>query len=278
MKLGIINTYFKDPITKKPNYPKMKQMGFTCADYQQLCDTNGSYYHMEEADFRLAMEQQKAEANAAGVAIHQVHGPWPVDDTSAEKREANLEYYKLCVRGCAYLGSKYLIMHPVMPYGWGAEEDADWVDEVNADFIRKLTDYARPFGVTICLENMPFKLHRLSHVPEVVKFVKALNIDNLGICYDTGHGNLYGDDAGDLVRQCGNLLLTLHVHDNCGQSDEHQMPYLGTIHWDSFLQGLKDIGYTGCMSLENVIRGNCPAELIPTMEELLIRVTKLLTA
>lgn len=271
MKLGIINTYFKNPETGMPDYAKMKQYGFSCADYQQLSDTTGSLYQMDEDAFRQTTEQQKAEANAAGVEFYQVHGPWPVDDTSPEKRETNLEYYKLCVRGCAYLGSKYLVMHPVMPYGWGAEEDADWVDEVNADFIRKLADYARPYGVTICLENMPFKLHRLSHVPEIVKFVKAMNLDNLGICYDTGHGHLYGDDAGDLVRQCGDLLRTLHVHDNFGQSDEHQIPFLGTINWESFRQGLKDIGYDGCLSLENVLRRPCPPGLLPLIENLVIQ-------
>lgn len=250
MKPGIINTFFKDPVTGQPDYSGMQQRGFAYADYQQLCDTTGPLYAMDEASFEAELTRQKELAQQSGISFSQVHGPWPVDDTSAEKRVQNLEYYKRTVRGCFYLGSPCLVVHPVMPEGWGEEKDPDAAEQINEAFLKELTDYARPYGVTICLENMPFKLHRLSHVPEIVKTVQKLHIDNLGICFDTGHGNLYGDDAGELVRQCGSLLRTLHVHDNNGEQDQHLIPGQGTICWNSFLQGLRAIGFGGCYSLE----------------------------
>ena len=64
----------------------------------------------------------------------------------------------------------------------------------------------------------------------------------LGICLDTGHRHRLGDVA-EGIRQGGKAIITLHVHDNHGQRDEHQMPFTGTIEWASVLRALREIGY-----------------------------------
>lgn len=48
----------------------------------------------------------------------------------------------------------------------------------------------------------------------------------------------------------GKRIKALHIHDNNGATDQHLMPYVGTINWDDFCNSLHDIGYDGDLSFE----------------------------
>lgn len=181
---------------------------------------------MEEDAFRNELLRQKKRANTCGIGFYQAHGLWPVDDTDAEKRTVNMEYFKKSVRGCSYLECKCLVVHPCMPEGCAFEHDSDQAEKINRDFIVELTEYAYEYGVTICIENMPFPFQRLARITELVRFVKMLDIENLGICLDTGHCNVLGDDPGACVRLCGTLLKAVHIHDNFINGDDHLIPIL----------------------------------------------------
>ena len=44
----------------------------------------------------------------------------------------------------------------------------------------------------------------------------------------------------------------LHIHDNNGFEDEHMAPFLGTIDWEDFCKALRQIDYSGALSLETI--------------------------
>ena len=68
----------------------------------------------------------------------------------------------------------------------------------------------------------------------------------MGICWDTGHGALSGQDQGEAIRKIGKRLKAMHVNDNHAlpKQDEHLMPFYGTIDWLVIMEALKDIGYS----------------------------------
>lgn len=249
--------------------------GFDCVDYGELCDIEKEIFHVEDARFIQRMLEEKRSANDAGIEVYQVHGPWPVDDTTEEKRKENLIHMKRAILGTSLLGSSYIVVHPVMPFGWDVETDAAFSRQINREFLTELTDYARPLGVTVCLENMPFTKCRLSYTDQIVAFLKELNIDNLKICLDTGHANICKEKVGDMVRLCAESLSTLHIHDNGGYTDEHAYPYSRTIDWVDFRKALKEIGFQGCLSLEcHSVKEGCPSDIREDMLELLCRIAK----
>lgn len=250
MKYGTTGELYIDPATGKTDFAQLRSLGFSYEDYQPLADTKGELYYLDEEAFRKELRRQKQEANAAGIAFFQAHGPWPVDDTTPEKREANMEHFKRCIRGCYYLECPNLVVHPMMPEGWQQELDGEQAVALNREFIRELAQYAKPYGVTVCVENMPFGHQRLARTEALVQLVRELGQENLGICLDTGHCNVLGEDAGDCARLCGNLLKTVHIHDNSGKEDEHLIPYLGSVNWESFQRSLEEIGFEGVWSLE----------------------------
>jgi sugar phosphate isomerase/epimerase len=229
-------------------YVRMRELGYDAVD-QDLADTNAPCYR-DAASMEAHCKVIRTAAEAAGIEISQVHGPWPTDDTTAENRAKTLENMRLAVYGCHCLGAPYLIIHPQMPYGWGREEDADFALSLTVELMKNLMPDCEKYGVTLCLENMPMTAHRISTMDRIAEAVEMVGHPNAAICFDTGHTNVYGHDLGDAVRTAGKYLRTLHVHDNDGKADRHQLPWLGTADWNSFTAALAETGFDGVMSLE----------------------------
>jgi len=254
MKTGITTASYYIGNTEKVDYKLMKSHMFDCGDYGGFVNVENEKYSMSDDELKKTLSDEKKEADEAGIEISQVHAIWPCDNTSPEKIASAMKSMKISVRGTSYLGSKNLVVHPIMPDGWATEIDADANEKINAEYFSELCAYAADFGVNICIENMPMKAHRLSPIPKIVEFVEKLDIPNFFICLDTGHCNVFGHDCGEMVRLCGKKLKVLHVHDNTGRSDEHRLPYCGTIDWESFKAALHDVGFEGSVSIESKIK------------------------
>ncbi len=273
MKIGINSGSFSYlPLDQM--YPRIRELGYDAVD-QDLADTKAPYYR-DAAAMEAHCQTVRAAVESAGLEISQVHGPWPTDDTTAENRAATLEAMRLAVYGCHCLGSRYLIIHPQMPYGWGREEDADFALTLTVELMNALMPDCERYGVTLCLENMPMTAHRISTMDRIAEAVALVNHPNAGICLDTGHTNIFGHDLGDAVRAAGTHLRTLHVHDNDGKADRHQLPYLGTANWDSFVAALADVGFSGVMSLETAgpVSGRMPTPVRDAAERLTVAVAR----
>jgi sugar phosphate isomerase/epimerase len=72
---------------------------------------------------------------------------------------------------------------------------------------------------------------------------------SVGVVIDTGHRNMSGDPAAAL-RTAGQHLITLHLHDNHGERDEHLLCGRGAIDWVDVMQALRDIDYDGSFMYE----------------------------
>jgi sugar phosphate isomerase/epimerase len=157
---------------------------------------------------------------------------------------------KKAVFGTHVLGAHRFIVHPLMPY-LDTDRAPEEVLSLNEAFFAELADYAKGYGVTVCVENLPFPSYPLTTVEQVCALVDKLDRDNLKVCLDTGHAAIFfGSDVGAAVRYIGDRLEAVHVHDNMGEQDEHLIPGDGIIDWDGFTSALKEIGFGGVMSLE----------------------------
>lgn len=151
------------------------------------------------------------------------------------------------------LGCKYWVVHPIMPCGTNDLNTGDsqktW--NLNKEFMSELLDFAKSCDVTICLENMPMRNFPLANPTQILKFVKSINDDHFKICLDTGHAAVFpGSSVGDAVRELGEEIKVLHVHDNMGDRDSHLYPTKGIIDWVDFINALKVINFNGVFSLE----------------------------
>ena len=257
MEIGIHTENFHDSQTNRDaiareGYARLHQAGFDCADLSVICDVKGPYYTSDLATAKEMATKERAIAEAAGVRIHQVHGPWPTDDTTEELRQEKRIYMERAIRLTPVFGARYLVIHPDMPFGWWKEDPA-FAWQTNLELFRAILPIAEEEGVIICIENMPMTAHEISRTPRMYEFVQEINHPNLGMCLDTGHANVFGDDCGDMVRLIAPVLKVLHVHDNLGDKDAHLPPYQGTINWESFTTALRETGFDGVLSIEALL-------------------------
>jgi sugar phosphate isomerase/epimerase len=117
--------------------------------------------------------------------------------------------------------------------------------------IEELLRIAEPLGVRIAVEVIP---NELSRAGSIVHFVEQ-DLDGAGICLDFGHAHLDGDVV-EAVETVSEHLIATHVHDNRGRSDDHLLPFDGTIDWAGTLLAVQKIGYDGPFMFEIVPNGS----------------------
>lgn len=128
-----------------------------------------------------------------------------------------------------------------------------------------LQDFLKGTSLYLCLENLPstpetYTAQKLQHI------ISEAGGNNLGICLDTGHLHLVSSrgDANQSQREfiltAGEQLRALHITENNGKNDVHQMPYSARygIDWPQVVTSLKEIHYQGLFNLEILGERNAP--------------------
>ena len=87
------------------------------------------------------------------------------------------------------------------------------------------------------------EIHTLDFVRKWMALLEQDELEQVGICFDTGHANLL--DAPGMLRVMGQRVLTTHIHDNHGSGDEHLLPFGGNIDWEELTGVFSEIGYRG---------------------------------
>ena len=231
---------------------KIGSQGYDCIDYQGFVDVETDFFKLPIDEFEKELLAQKALITSHGLVVSQAHAPWryPVQDATPEGRAFWCEAMKKSIFGTHVLGAHRFIVHPLMPYFDRADHPEE-VLSLNEAFFAELADYAKQYDVNVCVENLPFPLYPLTTVEQVCAIVDKLDRENLKVCLDTGHAAIFfGKSIGDAVRYIGQRLEAVHIHDNMGKEDEHLIPGDGIIDWDGFAAALKEIGFSGVISLE----------------------------
>jgi sugar phosphate isomerase/epimerase len=167
---------------------------------------------------------------------------------------------------CSFFECKYIVVHGFkLAYHLGSEA-AEW--EKTLEFLEFLAPMARELGITICIENLYNGIggHMMEgpccDARKAVERIDRMNdkygAEILGFCFDTGHANLVGLDFEDFITTLGHRLKVLHIHDNDGISDLHQVPFTFTktrentssTDWDGFIRGLRAVKFDKVLSFE----------------------------
>lgn len=266
MRIGLESAAYFGLYDYDEGFKKLREHGYDCIDYAELCKRHSDLYKFSEDKYRGFLTDIGESADKHGVEITQLHGLWATDDKTRAQREESISYFIKEIEGAHYMGCKNVVIHPFLPYGWGAEIDKDKIWDVNIDLFTRLLPYAEKYNVTICAENQPFTAIEMSTVKAVKRLVREFNHPRLKVCLDTGHANVFRDDIAEDVRLLGDDLATLHVHDNKGNWDQHLIPYMGNIKWEEFLSALKEIGYKGAFTLETMISTSMPQPIKEEMQ------------
>src|SRR5437899_11657435 len=153
-------------------------------------------------------------------------------------REAAIDEIKRALELGDHVSLSYLVMHLGNP--------RDPFSPVAFEYAYAAISQIRTFaGVEVMIENIP---NEISTIERIEEFKKVSELQDVGICYDTGHGHLQGITSGF------EHARATHVHDNHGEKDEHLWPFEGTLDWPSLVEKLVLASYEGPLVFE--VRGD----------------------
>lgn len=210
-------------------------------------------YHDETQARRLA-----GWCRDAGVRLHSLHAPiaeflkgttWgPAISTGASSAVARAQAIEECRRAlevAAHAPYQYLVLHLGVPDAY-APPMGDNQRESVLRSVDALRTAARGTGVMVAVEVIP---NRLSTAEALVGLIEDNDLTDVGICLDVGHARLQGEVV-DAIETVAGYLVTTHVHDNRGRSDDHLLPFEGVIDWATTLMTFQKVGYAGTLMLE----------------------------
>ena len=177
-----------------------------------------------------------------------------------EWKEVMLLRHRIAFQFCKRFGVKTMAFHTGTTNSsiYGKNLTLDDYYQALISSLEILLPEAERCDLIIALEN---QWTPLNHSSVLRKVIEHFNSPYLGLCYDSGHGNLsekgqslpgetivpiLWDDLGVPVQWEENLLekfaphlVNCHLHDNDGIMDSHQFPGTGTIDWDRIRNVLK---------------------------------------
>lgn len=110
--------------------------------------------------------------------------------------------------------------------------------------------YGANRGVRIAIEDVPPGGEPGEIYTTLENQKKLFQGLDIGFCLDIGHVPLLGADLYREVDAAGDRLITLHVHNNSGTSDDHNLPTDGIIDWPALHDYIREKGYRGKFVLE----------------------------
>lgn len=175
-----------------------------------------------------------------GITLDNLHAPykginamWGDDEEAAEEMLAKLMD---SVDKCAKHGIPATIVH------LSSGRPMPAITEEGLKRYERLFAYGKEKGVVIVLENLRYAenlAYFMEHYPECA------------YCWDNGH-EYCSTKGARFMHLYQHRLAALHLHDNrCGDdTDDHLLPFDGSIPMDQVAQDIADSGYQGTLMLE----------------------------
>jgi sugar phosphate isomerase/epimerase len=156
----------------------------------------------------------------------------------AAKRQEAVTETALAIDAAHRLGSGLLVVHLGLPRGQDIPAGDNDRRAVQRS-LEQLQEAASRSAVRLALEVIP---NELSDPMALLEWLEGDMELTAGVCLDFGHAHLMGG-APEAAETLAGHVTTTHVHDNRGTSDDHLVPFAGTIDWPATLTAMWKIGF-----------------------------------
>lgn len=278
LRIGVQTKNVIEDDHPEDGYALLKASGFSCVDFSlngYLLNTElyqsevNSFFDQTMQELEQFFAPHKRGAKSAGITINQMHMPYPNYVPKGSKELNDYLWNVVAPKSmeiCAFMGCPYIVVHGFKLAYYLGSERKEW--ERTEAFLDSLAPIAKELGITICIENLYEGIG--GHIVEgpccdarkaverIDRFNDKYHEEVLGFCFDTGHANLVGIDFERFITMLDYRLKVLHIHDNDGIADLHQIPFtftktrenLPSTDWGGFVKGLRNIGFDKVLSFE----------------------------
>lgn len=176
-------------------------------------------------------------ARNAGLYIENIHTPVHEQNYLSLNNldgESVFQNYLQCVTDCIQFSIPTMVIH--LP------SDEYPIDNLGLERLGIVIGEAEKSDIKIAFEN-------LSNIQNLDLVLSSFQSKNVGYCYDSCHHINYVPND-DLLKLYGERLMALHLQDNGGKYNQHQLPLDGNIDWLTVMRKISLTGYKGPTSLE----------------------------
>lgn len=290
LQIGVQTKNVVDDRNPQEGFELLARSGFSCADFslngylinKDLYNSKvNNFFDKSAGGLEEFFAPHKKAARAAGITVNQMHMPYPIYVPNGKPGINDYLRNEVAVKSmhiCKFFECPNIVIHGLKLARLLGSEDAEW--KYTEDFIDFIAPMAKEMGIVICIENLYEGVggHLVEgpccNAKKAAERIDRINdryhAEVLGFCLDTGHANLVGIDFEDFIATLGNRLKVLHIHDNDGVGDLHQIPYTFartrenkcSTDWDGFLAGLRRIHFDQVLSFETApVLTSFPEEL-----------------
>ncbi len=248
LRIGVQTKNVIEDDHPEDGYALLKASGFSCVDFSlngYLLNTAlyqsevNSFFDQTMQELEQFFAPHKKGAKSAGITINQMHMPYPNYVPKGSKELNDYLWNVVAPKSmeiCAFMGCPYIVVHGFKLAYYLGSELKEW--ERTEAFLDSLAPIAKELGITICIENLYEGIG--GHIVEgpccdarkaverIDRFNDKYHGEVLGFCFDTGHANLVGIDFERFITMLDYRLKVLHIHDNDGIADLHQIPFTFT--------------------------------------------------
>lgn len=234
----------------------LAESGFDAIDWSFFAMTSGNDRWCGD-DWRERALRLKELGQAYHIAFSQAHAPFPSSIGEEPFDTLIMQWIHRSMEAAALMGARNIVVHPHQHIPYRQNKARLYAE--NLAFYRGLIPYCEEFGIRVCIENMWGYDEKRRYIVDSVcsqpeEFCAMLDeLDSPWItgCLDIGHCALVGEDPAAFIRALGaKRLQALHVHDVNYLEDNHTLPFLEKLDWESITKALAEIGYEGDFTFE----------------------------
>jgi len=223
----------------EPALRRIAEAGFT---HVHWCHHWSSDFLYSDADI-ARIERWLSEL---GLGVTDLHGSAGRDkewmSLEEHRRLAGVELVENRIRMAAHLGTDVVIMH-LPELGDPGAEAHRW--DAARRTLDRLAPCAGQCGVRIAVEN--------GNYDDIGRLLEAYPQDYLGMCYDSGHGNIDGVGLDRMEAGLKDRLVSIHINGNDGTKDLHWIIGYGTVDCERLARMVAQSAYEKWVNLECTI-------------------------
>ena len=239
----------------------VKALGFDGVDYLSTYESLDEFF-TEENCAKLREHCESIGLPIGGLVFQS--SAWNNPDEAVTAKQ--LAYFEKCAKTAQAIGAKTISC--IIPGPFGAKgvrggaspsekrsanlpDDYSWDEDWKRFYtsLAKACDIAAKYGIRIAMECFPGSLCSTPHA--MLKLIEDVNRENFGIQLDTAHLINQHIDPETAVYMLGaKRIFNLHFKDSDGINRGNLPAGWGICDYSAMLRALKNIGYTGSVSIE----------------------------
>ena len=252
MQFGVSTHLYHDARLDRDHLVEIAAHGFTAVEIF------ATRTHVDYHDVQVLAELS-GHLHDTGLRAHSVHAPiteslrdgvwgpaYSLATTDDAARRRAVDETIAALQAARQLEARFLVLHLGVPLAQQPDGRDNRRDAVLRS-LEALRTAAAGSGVQLALEVIPNPISNARALVAVIE--EELEATDLGICLDAGHAFLLGDLV-DAIEEVAGHLVTTHLHDNQGVSDDHLVPFDGAIDWAETAMTLQKVGYEGVWLFE----------------------------